>query len=89
MYLFLHPANDIKNDAGRFSVMNDREIKKQIGKLGNEGENSAIVNDVINSEYEGYPSHLEKEISSEQLKELEEAVVRNSVDGKTWNSNRD
>ncbi|MGD6968535.1 hypothetical protein FZC78_17590 [Rossellomorea vietnamensis] len=59
----------------------DNRAKEQLKSVSRETDNPAILNDVINTELGAMPG-----VTAEELTTAEKYSVRNSTDGKTWNS---
>jgi hypothetical protein len=55
--------------------------KEQLQSVLRETDNPAILNDVMNTELGAMPG-----VTAEELTTAERYSVRNSTDGKTWNS---
>ncbi|UCZ52282.1 hypothetical protein LGQ02_15740 [Bacillus shivajii] len=67
-------------------MKDDRSRKEQIRSIQSETMNSAILNDVVNNEFEQYPGQNEQLVESDSLSAFEREIVAHTVDGKTWNS---
>ncbi|WP_409252582.1 hypothetical protein V1502_01110 [Bacillus sp. SCS-153A] len=65
----------VKQKSGR------NKAKEQLQSVLRETNNPAIVNDVIDTELGAMPG-----VTAEELTTAERYSVRNSTDGKTWNS---
>lgn len=59
------------------------QLEQQIKNIQEETDSSAVINDVVNSEFEQYPGQNESLIKDSPLTPLEKAVQQNT-DGKTW-----
>jgi hypothetical protein len=65
----------------------DKRVKKQMRNVQNQYSHRSVTNDVIKTEYEAYPGHLEKIFDEDDgLSNVEKSVVEHTTDGKTWNS---
>ncbi|HET7580483.1 MAG TPA: hypothetical protein VFK33_14475 [Bacillales bacterium] len=67
--------------------MNEKKrVREQLENVREDYPHPSVTNDVIKTEFEAYPGHLE-EITEENdgLGPVEESVVENTTDGKTWN----
>ncbi|MFC4617943.1 hypothetical protein ACFO4N_04265 [Camelliibacillus cellulosilyticus] len=63
-----------------------KDLRKQIYHMREQGVDPIVLNDVVESEYEAYPGHLEDVVwDDDVLTDAEEIVVR-QADGKTWNT---
>ncbi|RIW32699.1 hypothetical protein D3H55_12515 [Bacillus salacetis] len=62
----------------------NNRMKEQLKSVINETDNPAIINDVIDTELGAMP-----DVASDELTTAERYSVRNSTDGKTWNSSDD
>ncbi|WP_163972064.1 hypothetical protein [Oceanobacillus halotolerans] len=58
-------------------------FEQQMDNVRQETDNPAVVNDVVNTEFEQYPGHNESLMEDYPLTPLQEAV-RDNTDGKTW-----
>lgn len=67
----------------------DRPLQEQINNIKTETDNPAIINDVVDTSLEAYPGHIEEVDDNEPLDDLEEDIVENFVEGKTWNTDRE
>jgi hypothetical protein len=69
----------------------DKELKEQINNIRSEAGNSeAITSDVLETGLEAYPGHIEEAVDdNDTLDDFEENIVKNVVEGKTWNSDRE
>lgn len=67
--------------------------EKQLAAIRSETDNPAIINDVMNTEFGVIPDSVElgaelsgyKQGYEQKIEDVSEAVVRHTVDGKTWN----
>lgn len=64
-------------------MWNEERDNRHAKNVQNETGNPAIVDDVIDSGLEHYPSHNEKLPKGSPLAPMQE-IVRNNTDGKTW-----
>ncbi|MFZ3579768.1 hypothetical protein [Virgibacillus sp. DJP39] len=64
-------------------MKNKNELKKQMEDIQQETDSSAILNDVVNSEFEQHPGQNESLVKDSSLSPAEKAVQQNT-DGKTW-----
>lgn len=61
--------------------------EEQLRQVQEEYPNPSVTNDVIKTEFEAYPGHLEQlNDDDDALKPVEESVVQNTTGGKTWNT---
>ncbi|MDC3413483.1 hypothetical protein [Terrihalobacillus insolitus] len=65
------------------------QLRKQMNNVKQETDSSAVMNDVMDSEFEQFPGQNEKRTENNTLSPLEEEVVTNNTDGKTWNTQKD
>lgn len=59
-------------------------VQKQLRSIQKETDNPAIIQDVLNMDLGALPGNV-GEVHANTLSNVEEYVVKNSVDGKTWN----
>lgn len=68
----------------------DKQLQEQISNIKAETDNPAIINDVVNTDLEAYPGHVEEAlVDTDTLDDFEEDIVKNFVEGKTWNTDRE
>lgn len=60
-------------------------LSDQIESILNETDNPAIINDVVDTEIGVLPNSFNAR-DEDTLNNFEETIVKNSIDGKTWNS---
>jgi predicted RND superfamily exporter protein len=71
-------------------IQRDKQLQEQLDNIRRETDNPAIINDVVDTDLEAYPGHLEKAADdNEALDNFEEIIVENVVEGKTWNTDRE
>lgn len=63
-------------------MWHDERNKKHFKNVQNETDNPAILNDVIGADSERYTD--EKRTRNHSLHPIQEIIVRNNTDGKTW-----
>ncbi|MFB4169140.1 hypothetical protein [Virgibacillus sp. JSM 102003] len=59
------------------------QLVKQIKNVEEETDSPAVLNDVVDSEFEQFPGQNERQQEDSLLSPIEEAVQHN-IDGKTW-----
>jgi hypothetical protein len=68
----------------------DKQLQEQINNIKTETDNPAIINDVVDAGLEAYPGHVEEALDdNDTLDDFEENIVKNVVEGKTWNTDRE
>lgn len=60
-------------------------IHKQMQAILDETDNPAIIQDVTDTEFGVIPSDLSDFKNPKHLSAIQRSIVRNSLDGKTWN----
>ncbi|QHS22001.1 hypothetical protein GWK91_03155 [Virgibacillus sp. MSP4-1] len=63
-------------------------FEKDMENVKAETDSSAVLNDVVDSEFEQYPGHHEKVTEDDSLTPYQE-IVQNNTDGKTWSTKDD
>ncbi|SDJ96963.1 hypothetical protein [Sediminibacillus albus] len=66
-------------------MKNNEQLKKEMNNVKTETDSSAVLNDVVNSEFEQHPGQNE-ELTKDRDRRLSPAqeIVRDNTDGKTW-----
>ncbi|MRG87156.1 hypothetical protein [Salinibacillus xinjiangensis] len=59
------------------------KFEKQMENLKEETDNPAVLNDVVDTEFEQYPGHNESLVDDDRLTPFQE-IVRDNSDGKKW-----
>lgn len=65
-----------------------RRIQQEMANLRAQRVGSSVMNDVIKTDLEAYPGHLEQVADDRMLTNVEEAAVKHKGDAKTWLSDR-
>lgn len=69
--------------------MTEKKTKKQLHDVREQDPQPSVTNDVIKTEFEAYPGHLEELVDEKiGLGPVEESVVQHTTDGKTWNTEK-
>lgn len=63
----------------------EKNIRNQVQSILRETGNPAIISDVVDTEFGVIPGTFEDD-KKRRKNGVEESIVRNSVDGKTWNT---
>ncbi|WP_053218253.1 hypothetical protein [Virgibacillus senegalensis] len=64
-------------------MKNEKQLRKEMNNVKTETDSSAILNDVINSEFEQHPGQNE-ELTKNHPLSPEQEITQNNTDGKTW-----
>ncbi|QTN00757.1 hypothetical protein ERJ70_16610 [Sediminibacillus dalangtanensis] len=64
-------------------MKNDKQLRKEMNNVKTETDSSAVLNDVIASEFEQHPGQNE-ELTKNHPLTAEQEITQNNTDGKTW-----